>query len=401
MPSFRLSARHQSRLDRRHFLAGSALAAAGLTRGAGAQDPSPRGHGLLATPSAGAPSALVDLLSLVPESVVLAHPDSPLLWSWADIARQLAWFGIPQEFTGDLPEGYLNATHPLAMGSNIFNFALVEEFTSAIGFEPLRVDRVLTAGAPPGMVSAFQGGIDLDALPETWTASGYAAVDTAGGTYWSLGDDLDLQHPIQNKVIGQLNHVTVTGDTVMASGNAGFIEAMLAGPERSLVDDARISPALGTLPENLVSAAAVDATIMVPNQAVGASADFDASDAAVGPMPQALGLLLGITEGLTVIPPDEEVVLPTPDTSAGEGVVVARLVMASPDDAAQAARVVEHRWNTWSTLATREPFSDLMALQDASSSGEVALFTFTNQRAPRAWYSIVLAGDILPFAARP
>jgi hypothetical protein len=422
MPSHAPIPTHARRLrgtiDRRRLVsfAGATLAGTVTTRSVAAQGDASPGHGLLATPEtpSGGPQSLLDLLALVPLQIREAGTDGGMVWQFADLATQLEALGIAQETGGEeLPEGFLNAMHPLAVGSPAFNYALDAEFIAAIGFSPLETHRSLFAGGGTSRVSIFQGGMAMADLPSTWAESGYTELAAADGTtFWTLGDDgeIDFEHTIQRRVIANFNNAAILDDVLVYASERALLEVAIAtwrGESSSLAEDSDIQPALAAMPGDTVSAVGLDPAGLGPiafvleDVAAEVEAAFDASDEAVGQMPAATGMVFGITEGFTVIPPDAATPVATPDVSAGEGLIVVRIATGSEEDAAQVARVVEYRWENWSSLATGEPFMELMPLQSATATGTVAELTFIDPRAPRVWFEIVVRGDVLPFLPRP
>lgn len=117
---------------------------------------------------------------------------------------------------------FRSAMEPLVLTSNVFQHIGDEEFVSAIGFDPMRVHQVLTAGSwPTEALTLIQGGVDIDALPAAWEAAGYSQ-ETAGSgkTIWSLGTgaEVDPENPIQNRMFAALNNVTILDGDILAFG---------------------------------------------------------------------------------------------------------------------------------------------------------------------------------------
>jgi len=386
--------------SRRRFLLGTAGLAAAIGIG---------GQAVLAGNPPGGKSTLANLLAFIPSRLTGNAPPTPLAWTYSDVEAQLESLGIPLAFGvgGAFPDGYLNAIFPLEPGSPIVTFGRVEDLLAAIGFDPLLVHQSLRAGAAPEFVTTFRGGIDLDALPEAWAASGYEPIETDGGTtIWSIGRDgeFGFDHPVQRTMLANLNNVAISGDTLVYATHFALVEEALATEAAGGATDPGFGPAIDLLPGNTVSAIAVRPDLLLADSMrEGTTIDaietqFAASDRAVGEMPSLRGMIFGITAGLSVQPADSGEPTPVPpDRDAGEGLVQALLVAGSRSDARRAVEVVEHRWTTWNAAAWPVPYADLMELTATSVEGGVAILTFVPLGSPGTWREMVARKDLLPF----
>jgi hypothetical protein len=273
---------------------------------------------------------------------------------------------------------------------------------AAIGFQPLSVHSTLLAGAPPAQVSLFRGGIDLAALPDAWTASGYSEVEYDGVTYWNLAEDgsADLENPIQRRVISALNNVAILDDVVVAAGMIEAMENLVAtwtGAQESLAGHASTRRALAGIPQETVSALGINPVTFYANSVPPESVIAE-SDDAVGPMPALDAIVTGITPGFHVTADDGLDPAATPAVALEDSRIVTRLATASEDDAATAATVAEYRWTTAASVRTGEPLNDLMPLESATTDNDVAVMQFTSTRSPRAWLEIFMVDDAFAFA---
>lgn len=395
---------HSALLDRRRLVAALSLSLAAGTALPGSSAARQDGHGLTThEPATDGLANLQELLALIPATTFDAPESAGLIWVFADVATQLASLGVelPGDF-GALPDGYLNAVYPLAIGSSVYSYGMDEEFVEAIDFLPFAVHSTLFAGSPPAQVSLFRGGIDLSALPAAWIASGYAEMETAGVTWWNLGEDgsLDFEHPIQRRVISALNNVAILDDVVVACGTIGSMEQVIkawTGVEESLAGHADTQRALAGLKSGIVSAAGFNPVTYFA--ATAPPPDLIAeSDSAVGPMPELDAIVTGITAGFHAISNDGLDAVTTPAVGLDASRVVIRLAAGSSAESADAAAVAAYRWQTAASLSTGQPLDELMPLVSAEVDDDVVVLTFEQATSPRAWFDIFLNQDTFAFA---
>lgn len=108
------------------------------------------------------------------------------------------------------------------------------------------------------------------------------------------------------------------------------------------------------------------------------------SDAEVGTMPESEGMIVAVNAGAVTADFYEDQA-DIPDFKAG--LAMMRLVMSSEDDAAQAIAVVEHRWQSMSSLYTQQPFTGIMEIDSTAVDGDVAEIDFVQVRSPKIWWS--------------
>ncbi len=128
-----------------------------------------------------------------------------------------------------------------------------------------------------------------------------------------------------------------------------------------------------------------------------------------GEMPGWRAMIFGITGGFTVpvLSPDGERKLDVPagrhapngdQASQADRAILMRLATSSEEDAALAADIVERRWNTLNTMASDQPFTDLMTVKNSRAIGTVAATDFMPVEDPSIWANIISKRDLLAFA---
>ncbi|MDQ3657530.1 MAG: hypothetical protein M3457_20940 [Chloroflexota bacterium] len=285
---------------------------------------------------------------------------------------------------------------------------LDQDFTAAVGFQPLNVHTSLAVGGPSGRLTLLRGGMDLATLPTAWEASGYERTTTTGGQdVWTMGGELDFEfdHPIQGRVLASFNNAAILdGEIVAFAPEMTTIEQALAvqrAGDGSVVNLPEFVQPMAPLPVTTVSCFVVRKDILdvasfdgLPLSVWGAS--LKASDAEVGPMPSYVSIGLGISGGLGGTPDEEDSPVAN-DTSGEDARVMVTVATASAADAEQAGRVVSHRWSTGESAMTRQPSTDFMNVESVEVEGTVALITFTVVTNQAFWKQMILFRDTYPF----
>ncbi len=404
--------------NRRTMLAGSAaLALAGAlvmpSANALAQATPSNGHNPFpaSTPAAASagPAGLLALLECVPDTMLNRGDGSGVHWYYADIAQQFAALGLHHDERGPAmnDDPWVLGTYALATGSNAFQYALVTDFTDAIGFQPLGVNQTLLVGDPPNQLTLFRRPFDLERLEAAWEATGYLReAATNGATVWTIGKEgeFEITHPVQRVVIAAFNNLALLGDDILACApTMELLEEAIATFESgdgSAAQDPVLGLTLSTLPDTTVSAVAATPSLFGPPRVQTAEeqeaidALLDESDADVGSMPEIDGMIVAVNAGAATADFFEDQSMTPPD---GAGLAMIRLVTISPEDAEQAIEVVEHRWNSMSSLYTQQPFIELMAIESTSVDGNIAEIDFIQLRSPKVWLDLVIMQDLLPF----
>lgn len=401
------------------MLAVAAVPSERRARGQVAQNATPDGAG----GPTGGPESLITLLSGVPKRLN-ASGDAGISFFYADLARQFASLGIDQEesFTNTFLEATENpaifqgAMSPLATASDAFTNAMSDDYTAFIGFQPFMVGQCLLAGPPPDQLSLFQGGIDLDALPDAWEASGYERKSAENGAeIWSIGEEGQVDTSRDPFVSPAFNNATVLDSGIVMFGQmfdtvAEAAHLVTSGGE-SLRHDPSIEAAVTAMPGTTVSAIGVAPEYLnfasprvAGERQEGVRAELEENGDQISEMPVWSGMMAGITGGFTN--PSTDAGRPritgeghAPGDSPADRAIVVRLVTGSEDDAATAADIVEQRWTSWTSAVSNRPFTELMTIRDSGSAGPVATLDFTPVSMPSVWIDLVLQRDLLPFAS--
>ena len=363
-------------------------------------------------PTNGVPN-LRSLLELVPGDYIDRVGDNGVPWQYADFDRQFASLGLHHDIDGlDFEnEPYQYGTYSLAPASSVFNFALVEDLVTAIGFQPFGMDQNLYVGAPGRQLSMFRGGFDPDKVVAAWTKAGYETHDTASGIpAWTIGREGEFvpDHPIQGKVLSELNNVAIVDDVLIYAPYMELLEMALSfigGGGASMADDGVYGPLIESLPETTVSAMAVTPEQLLPDPVIATREQIDAfesqlaeADDRLGPMPPIRGLVAGVNEGATLVDfewgPDGTSVEPRENA----GTCFFRLGTGSEDDAVQAADVAAGRWESLDSLVVKVPYLDLAEVISHGADGNVAALDLVQLRSPRLWHELLVMRDTLPFA---
>lgn len=309
--------------------------------------------------------SLASMLALLP-----AEPLGGGQITYADIAGQLAAVNVPAEPTTDDERGrWIAATEGLMFPSDAPRMG-TEAWREELGYDLFDVDQAVEHAAPPYVVTILRGRFDETALPQTWDRAGYQPVEINGTTYYSIGEDfeLDFSSDRGRLALAHLNNVALLdGGLLVASSARHGVEGVIrarAGAEPSMADDVSIAPLLRSVPPDLVSA------VIVPGASLMGGFDpinvFDqsgtpgvpeipdieaiatqvaATEAELRRMPPIVAALIGATAGGPLRSPGGG----TPVASAAD-LPTARLVAAvttiSPAAAETAAAVITDRLAT-------------------------------------------------------
>jgi hypothetical protein len=370
-------------------------------------EPSPRGHHPFpaSEPGVAGPQGLVDLLAWVPQRLIEASAESGVHWYYADLAGQLDSLGIAHDAdaSGMDDANWLPAFTPLAVGSSAFQFARVEEFIDAIGFQPLGIDQTLLVGAPPEQLTLFRATFDASRLESAWEGAGYTRESAADGqSFWTIDTEgeFDIDHPVQRVVFSAFNNLALAGpDLLLCAPTRALLEEALAaadGGAAAAIAEPYFQAALATLPATTVSAvsfspAGIGFSVGTTEDMAGEYSDLIVqSDAEVGPLPRYSGLVTALGAGA----------MASEDGGDAGGAMI-RMVTSSPADAEQVLAAVEYRWTEGASIRTGQPYTDLMEITNLAVEGNVAAIDFRQVRSPAVWRDMFIARDTLPFFPSP
>lgn len=352
---------------------------------------------------------LKGLLSLVPPDLMGGPDPNSWLFSWLDLQSHLAALGGPNLMNGSSP--VTQYTGALFSPDPLFSYALMPEARTAFGFSSLEIHQTLVVGMPPDQVTIYAGGAPVPDLPAIWEASGYERKSGQNGEYWTVGEngEINLDSPVGRFGTGMLNNVAIVNDDVMVfAPRIELVEAVLVTAREggaSAAEDAGMPDALGAMPVDAVNVIAIpggglDASTIVPENPGGnlnqSLRDLLAeSDDAVGPMPVSQLAFFGITAGAIMTTSDAS----TPVPQGNAAVIFVDLVTGSPQDAAQAATVVDWRVQNMTSPVAGYAYSELLTpvAGEGGSAGAVATLSFTSPKAPGIWSQIVMRQDLWPF----
>lgn len=407
--------RDRDRFSRRSVVAGAAgLVLAVSTPQAmplGAQTPeaSPATRG--GTFMTDARDRLRSLLALLPADSLENEEPTATLMSWADWQTQFAALGVEDPFAEST--NIVAVTRSMTSTDDLVQYALAEDVRAFLGFSAFEVHQVLVGNAFVDRIAVYAGGVDFSGLTATWETSGYERKSGPHGDYWTLGEagELDFSRP-GPVAVGGLNNVALLADdiAVFTPTYAG-LERVLAhasegGP--SAADDEGLTALIDMMPENAVNVLAFPgatfrADTMVPeNPGMETSTMLEdllaESDTAVGPMPEVLLSLCGVTAGAAMSTnPDEA----TPDV-AGDAQAFMSFLMASEDDARAAAAVAFWRLENMQSPTTGEIYKQRFVpvnTSDEAIEGDVMVVRFGGDVAGAGmWYRMILSRDTWPFA---
>lgn len=392
---------------RRRMMQWSAAAFAGVvTRpapGVAAQEATPASDD-----QAASAERLAEMLRLVPDAVQGAP-----LFSWADLATQLAVAGLPApDSAEDLGGEFIQVTQALALPSDIFQHASSPDYEDTFGFAPVQIEQALEAGQSPERLKLLRGRFSARTLTRAWERSGYEPFERAVGTIWSFADgpEFDPSSLVSLFGAGAMNNAAILDDgTVVFAPTIVLVESVLsvaAGEADSLAEREDLATLLATVPAELVSA------MMLEGDALSFEDEFMTPEArqqieelraeqevAVGEMPAVTSALFGITAGVHLPEGSED--MPSIDPDAPAPTVVVRLLTDSTEDAGRAAEVVAYRWSEWPSLVTGQPLSGLLELERAEASEEELVleldFAATDERPVAVWYQLIYNGDLAAF----
>jgi hypothetical protein len=112
-----------------------------------------------------------------------------------------------------------------------------------VGFDPYMVDRaVFYESVPPWNFRISEGNFDKDLIASKLIEQGYEKVGYGPYSYYSISGDfgINLQSPISQQVLAELNRIAVLDDTLVTAPATDIMTAILntmAGSEASVIDD--------------------------------------------------------------------------------------------------------------------------------------------------------------------
>jgi hypothetical protein len=369
-----------------------------------------------ATPTPAAPGSLTSMLQLAPD--LLAAPERPAqVFSYADLAAQSAVAGLPVPAGVDDPNfvPWSWAMSPLLLPDPLVNYALVADWRTLLGFDLTDLDQALDVGEPPLRFLFVRGRFDEAALRRTWASQGYRILDVDGITVASLHEDasFDVDTDLGRYAFARFNNAAILPDGTLAySPTLDGMRAIIAvaqGRQPSLGDRVDVAALVGAIQAPLASATLVTGdslegtTMLGPGVLTGtpaASGDLATQVAQFSEMPPIALALLGVTPGGPVTLPGGGIATPRPDVPPARFEIA--LLLGNHAAAETAARVIDERLATGTSLFTLRPLTDYFSSWDVHALPDepiaVAEITFAPDVQPRLWIQMLARRD-LPFLA--
>lgn len=163
---------------------------------------------------------------------------------YADYAAQRAALGIVETGAEIDPDAWLAAMGPWLMKPAMMISAPLDPlWREGFGFDLRDVDQMVDAGPADASIAIFAGSFDAASLPGMWQAAGYAATETDGVPWYTLGEDtfITFDDPVHTMHLGSLSHLALLDDgTIAGTARRADMERVLAlhggGAETSLAD---------------------------------------------------------------------------------------------------------------------------------------------------------------------
>lgn len=332
---------------------------------------------------------------------------------YADYAAQRAALGIVETGAEIDPDAWLAAMGPWLMKPAMMISAPLDPlWREGFGFDLRDVDQMVDAGPADASIAIFAGSFDAASLPGMWQAAGYAATETDGVPWYTLGEDtfITFDDPVHTMHLGSLSHLALLDDGMIAGtarrADMERVLALHAGEAGSFGDGP--GAALASVPTDLGagfivqgselgswSEAAIIDNPNVPEAINERLATQAAQWTEQWPMPPIAMALAGVTAGVATTATAEAF----PDAPRARAVVV-----AVPERAADATMVAEYATQRLTMLRVHmgapygeELYADLfpeMAV-DVAADGAVILDLTPAEGVPAALLNTLLQWGML------
>ena len=275
----------------------------------------------------------------------------------ANYDAQLAARGVAGGGSGLDPEAWRAAISERTMLPLAMSDPLNPAWREGLGFDLRDVAAMAEVGPSDASILLLTGRFDA-ALPAAWAAAGYAPTETAGMTWYTLGEDnvLDFEDPLGLLHLGTLSHLALLDGTVAGTAKQADMERVLAvagGDGASFGDGPGAS--LAAAPADLADGWIVAGTVLVatgdPLAAMPSNPNVPAD------VQERLATQAAYAaEGAPRMPPIALALVGTIAGGAGAAAdlpqphAVAVVMPADPADAAMVAETVTRRLTTESLL---------------------------------------------------
>lgn len=399
-----MNQRHRSAMSRRTLSLGSAMLAIGTQSGIAAQPATP------VTPIADELPSFADrigtLLAMVPARELANDPLIPFYY--ADLARQMASVGVelpdPNVPLGSLPDGFVESSLALPLAAHAFPAGRTPEWFETFGFNPFGVDQAITLNLAPDVVSIFTGEFDVDAVRATLKASGYLPVQQeTGGSYWTVGDDIDLESSVGRLGIGTMNHAAVYDDALVFAQQESAISDFtqtVAGLAPSMLEQELWAGMIDLFSPDTVGLIPVSPGIVgVEDASPVLEAATPATGTSSGLEYLAFGVRAGsVSEPLSLVGQGTPEATPVSGISSVPAQVDVRIRYGSAALAGQEAEAIPERWRELSSPLSGQPYVELMWLDDSRVHADddlVVAVDFTSD-VPNRWIQMIQTRDLAP-----
>jgi hypothetical protein len=274
---------------------------------------------------------------------------------------------------------------PLGHVFNHQQLSDVAEYDEAVGWSVVDVDAFVEYSTPPNMFAVVSGDFDDATLNP-----GLVEVSDEVVSYGE-GDDGE-QNPEQPNPLDGLGRpvrLAQDGDRIAASFSTPYVEEWVAGADETLADDEALSSVAEALDDADV-VAAVLTSIEGGLENIGGGSlspeQLEALEAQIaGQVPPAPFDVVGFGWGV----------------DDGEAVIDVAYHFSSEGDASDAVGSFERLYTDGVSVATREPISDRLTLEDVTADGEVVSVSLTlpEESNPQIIFSMLNSRD-LPFLSR-
>ncbi len=331
---------------------------------------------------------LLALLRLLPDAI----PAEPGI-RYANYAAQLAAVGIPGIGEDLDPDTWTGAMGIAMMTPMMMSMPMDPAWRDGFGFDLRDVHQMVERGPSDESILLLAGRFDAASLPALWQSAGYAATETDGVTWYTLGEDnvITFDDPVHMLHLGALSHIALLDDGTIAGASKRVdmerVLALHAGTEASLSDGP--GRLLAAAPDDLAAGWIVDGATLVPigdplagmatNPNVPAEVQERLATQAAGiaeeapRMPPIALALVGATAGAG----SQLTAEAFPDLPAGHAVAV--VVPVNGEDAAMVAETVTRRLTTLaisgSGLLSGRPYAEAFPgmVVDATPGGAVVI----------------------------
>ncbi|MDQ3523599.1 MAG: hypothetical protein M3451_00900 [Chloroflexota bacterium] len=336
--------------------------------------------------------------------------DDPLISFYhADLARQMASVGVELPDSNaapdSLPDGFVESSLALPLAARAFQAGMTPEWFETFGFNPFGVDQALALNDPPDILTIFTGDFDVDQIESVLDASGYRRFEQEiGGSYWTVGDELDLGSQVGQLGFGTMNHAAVYKDVLVFAQREADVQELthvVAGNVAPMLEQERwagmialFSPdTVGLIPVSPEIAGAGDGSAVV-----GASTLVPGTSSGLEYM--AFGVRAGsVSEPLSLVGQGTPEAAPVSGSSSVPAQVEVRIRYADAAMSGREAEAIPERWRELSSPLTGQPYAELMRLDNSRAHEDddsVVAVDFVSD-VPNRWIQMVQTRDLAPF----